>query len=367
MKNPIVSSKPFGRKTVGLGILALASVIVLAACFNSQAKSKINFSEKGKMAGKESIIGTYNGQELSEKDLPGELKKELAKVRRQEYEMLKSGLNQALAQKVFGELAKKANMSYEDYLEKKVYNNLKITDKDVKAFLKSRGLDDKQIAENPGYMEQAKPYAEAMKRQEILEERLAKETKSAKIEAFFAKPTVERITIDVGNSPMTSSKDAKVQIIEFSDFQCPYCSQAANTMTELKKKYGSKINIVFKHFPLTRIHPDAQPTSEMSMCVRELGGDKAFWKFHDIAFKNQRALDKDKLVSYAKEAGVKEADAKACFEAGKSKEAVATDMALAEKMQINATPTIFINGMENPAGLSPEAISEVIDDELGNK
>jgi len=363
-KETFVQKKSYSSRAIVWSVFTVCACATFVACFSSQAKSKITYTEKGVVAGKEGVVGSVDGQDLLEKDLPAEIKKELTKARRQEHEILKAGLNQLLAQKIFTAEAEKAKMTYEEYLDKKVYKKIEVSEKDVKTFLKSRGLDDKQIAENPAYLDQAKPYVEASKRQEILEERLAKETKSRKVEAFFKKPVSDRIKLEIGNAPITSSKDAKVQLIIFSDFQCPYCSQAAKSMDAIKKKFGKKVNIAFKHFPLVRIHPDAFPTSEMSLCVRDLGGDKAFWKFHDIAFENQRALGADKLPGYAKQAGVKEADAKACLEAHKFKAAVEADMAQAETVPVNATPTIFINGMENPAGLAPEALSEVIEEEL---
>ncbi len=172
------------------------------------------------------------------------------------------------------------------------------------------------------------------------------------------------INVEVGNSPSFGKADAKVTIVEFSDFQCPFCSKAGEIVTELKKKYGNKIRVAFKHYPLP-MHREARPASEASMCINEQSSDK-FWKYHDILFKHQDKLDNASLETYAKEAGADVAKFKACFAAGKYKDAVQKDMEYGEKIGVKSTPTFFINGQLVAGAVPVDQFSEIIDEELEN-
>ena len=132
------------------------------------------------------------------------------------------------------------------------------------------------------------------------------------------------------------------------------------------KKYGSKVGVSFKHYPLP-FHERAGPASEMAMCVKKVGNDDKFWKFHDIAFKNQDKLDNDNLVKFAKEAGANEAKAKECYDKGEFKAFVAKDMEYGNKIGVRSTPTFFVNGQMVAGALPIEQFSEMIDEELDTK
>jgi protein-disulfide isomerase len=170
--------------------------------------------------------------------------------------------------------------------------------------------------------------------------------------------------VDIGDAPITGGENAKVTMVIFSDFQCPFCGRAAATESAIRKKYGNKIKVAFKHFPLP-MHKDAVPASEASMCVYEQGHDK-FWKFHDIAFAAQDKLDPENLAKVAKQSGADEKKFKECFDAHKYADFVKKDQAYGEKLGVRSTPTFFINGQLLSGALPIEQFSEVIDDELAN-
>src|SRR5690606_2330355 len=108
---------------------------------------------------------------------------------------------------------------------------------------------------------------------------------------------------EIGNAPVTGGKDAKVTIVEFSDFQCPFCAKGADVLNQLKKKYGNKIKVVFKNFPLP-FHNHAEDAAVAGMCANEQGSN-FFWKMHDQMFANQDALDSEGLKNTAKKIGLK--------------------------------------------------------------
>ncbi|MBU1219836.1 DsbA family protein [Myxococcota bacterium] len=151
--------------------------------------------------------------------------------------------------------------------------------------------------------------------------------------------------IPIGDSPWKGSEKALVTIVEFSEFQCPACAGWSQTVfPEIMKKFPDDVKLVFKHFPLD-YHPLAQTAALMSMEVKKQAGNEGFWKFHDLAFENQKDLSVEKLIEFAKKAGVK--DTKAVDKAVENedyKKALKAEMDLGMKAGVSGTPWVYING-----------------------
>lgn len=343
----------------GAGVFA---ALVIAACTSDSAKAKINFVFKD--APKAGVVAKINGEEITEDQLVGDAQLELMQIKKQEYDLKMGQLNKMVTDKVLGAEAKKEGIAtVDEYINKKITKGeIKISDADYKKFVKEKNIPESNI--NDQVKERIFSYMKEQKRDEMIQAQVAKLTKGAPVEVYFKKPK-SNIQVDVGQAPTEGPDSAKVTIVEFSDFQCPFCGRAAKTVSEVHKKYGNKIRIAFKHFPLP-MHKDAGPASEASMCVFEQSKDK-FWKFHDIAFANQDKLDAENLVKHAKAAGADEKKFKECFDSKKYADFVKKDMAAGEKLGVRSTPTFFINGQLLSGALPVEAFSEVIDEELGNK
>lgn len=163
-------------------------------------------------------------------------------------------------------------------------------------------------------------------------------------------------------APSFGPADAKVTIVEFSDFECPYCSRAANVTTQVKKKYGDKVRFVFRQFPLS-FHKNAQGAAEASMAAHAQG---KFWEFHDLMFENQRKLGTEDLEGYAKQLGLDVAQFKQAMESHKFADQVKSDIELGSRVAVGGTPTLFINGerVSNPTDFA--AVSQEIDKALGS-
>jgi protein-disulfide isomerase len=156
---------------------------------------------------------------------------------------------------------------------------------------------------------------------------------------------------------------AKVQIVEFSDFQCPYCAKAAEVVQQVKQKYGDRVRFVFRQFPLG-MHPRAREAAEAALAA---GGQGKFWELHDLLFKNQQQLGRANLEEHAKTAGLDVAAFKKALDEHKYGSVVDADMKLGADAQVNGTPTMFVNGarVSNPASF--EAVSEMIENVLSGK
>ena len=166
--------------------------------------------------------------------------------------------------------------------------------------------------------------------------------------------------VAVGDAPTKGGKQPKVTIVEFSDFQCPFCSRVNPTIATLMKDYGNDIQVAFRHLPLP-FHENAMPAAEAAEAAREQG---KFWEMHDKLFANNTALDRASLEKYGQEIGLNMGKFKAAMDSHKFKDRIKHDSDDAEKFGARGTPNFFING-RNLRGAQPvEAFKAAIDDEI---
>ncbi len=158
-----------------------------------------------------------------------------------------------------------------------------------------------------------------------------------------AQPTPPAVVdITPGHNPSWGPDDAKVTVIEFSDFQCPYCQRfATQTLPQLRQAYGDKIRFVYRDFPLTAIHQYAMGAAEAAECANEQG---KFWEYSDQLWAKQAALQVSDLKSYAGKIGLDQAQFDACLDGQKYAADVDANVADGNKAQVQGTPTFFVNG-----------------------
>lgn len=140
------------------------------------------------------------------------------------------------------------------------------------------------------------------------------------------------------------NKDAKVTLIEYSDFECPFCKRHIPNVEQALKDFPKDVRLVYRHFPLTSIHANAQKAAEASECAAKLGGNDAFWKMHDKIFERSPAIGAEALVAMAKELGMNEGAFKACLDSGEMANRVNSDAASGNDSGVEGTPATFVNG-----------------------
>jgi protein-disulfide isomerase len=173
----------------------------------------------------------------------------------------------------------------------------------------------------------------------------------------------KRHTVEVGSAPVRGGKDAQVTIIEFSDFQCPFCSRVNPTLAQINQTYGDKARVVFKHLPL-RIHPDAPAAHAASEAAHRQG---KFWEMHDKIFANQRDLKPETFRGYATELGLDLAKYDKDVTSPDVKGRVEADSKQADSLGVSGTPAFFINGRYLSGAQPFESFKRIIDDELSKK
>jgi protein-disulfide isomerase len=157
--------------------------------------------------------------------------------------------------------------------------------------------------------------------------------------------------------PSFGPEGAKVTIVEFSDFQCPYCSRAAEATAKIKEKYGDKVRLVFRQFPLD-FHDKAHVAAQASLAAHEQG---KFWQFHDKMFADQKKLDRESLEATAKEVGLDLTKFKKALDDKTHAATVDAELKMGQEAFVDGTPTMFLNGkrVANPTDF--EVISKEID------
>lgn len=170
-----------------------------------------------------------------------------------------------------------------------------------------------------------------------------------------------RLDVDVAGEPSAGPEDAPVTIVEFSDFECPYCSRLVPTLERVKEEYGDRVRLVFKQFPLRNIHPNAQKSAEASLCAHDQG---EFWSMHDAMFADQQNLGVDALKAKAEEIGLDTAAFAECLDSDRYADAVEEDLEEGQRVGVSGTPAMFVNGRMVSGAVPYEEVARVIDEEL---
>ena len=203
---------------------------------------------------------------------------------------------------------------------------------------------------------------------DLLQRQRTEDARSAFLDRLKAKTTVAvrldppRQDVKAGNGQVRGPATAPVEIIEFSDFQCPFCRRAFSTVQQVLQTYGDKVRLVYRHFPLPN-HPNARPAAEAAACAAEQG---KFWQYHDRLFTTTK-LDDDQLKKDAADLGLDAAKFNACVDSHKYKAEVDADIAAGEAAGVTGTPAFFINGRLINGAMPFDAFKQMIDEELKTK
>ncbi len=167
------------------------------------------------------------------------------------------------------------------------------------------------------------------------------------------------------NVPVTGAQNAKVTIVEYSDFQCPYCSSAHVTVKDMLKQYEGKVKVAYKHLPLTNIHNWAEEAAIASVCVHKQKPE-AFWKLSDYFFTNQKAITKEtlgaKLQEFSKTEALNHEEVKKCMADPTSKQQVTADSKEATELGLGSTPSFIVNGRTVVGAIPADQFKQIIDE-----
>jgi protein-disulfide isomerase len=176
---------------------------------------------------------------------------------------------------------------------------------------------------------------------------------------------VKRYDIPVDGFPSSGPKDAKITIVEFSDYECPFCKQwHAQVWPQLQKKYGSQIRLVYRDFPLFGLHNNAEPAAEAAHCADDQG---KYWEYHDQIFTGSYPLSRSGYDGMASALGLDVKKFDACLDAGTYKNIVQANYDFASNLGVQSTPTFFVNGMAMVGAQPFETFDKVIQMEINGQ
>jgi protein-disulfide isomerase len=305
-------------------------------------------------------IAEVNDRAILASDLQKYAGRELSAQRDNLYKLEKQKLEEYITAFLLTQEAKKRRVSVEAVLDQEVNSKiLPVGDDEIGVFYK---LNKARIAVDlDKAREQIRGYLHNQKIQAQKALFLKSLRSNAKVVTYLKPPPIFRAELSIAGEPFKGSEKARVTIVKFEDFHCPFCKQAQPTFNELLSRYNGQVRLVHKDLPLESLHPQARQAAEAARCAYEQG---KFWEYHDKLYANSPKASADDLKSYGKEVGLNVDSFDRCFASGKYKAVMQQDLNEGAQLGLTGTPTFFINGREISGNLPLKAFEAIIDEEL---
>jgi protein-disulfide isomerase len=314
------------------------------------------------------IVARFQGTVITEEELTKASTRDLEKLEldriqfnasweRNKHQVLEMNLSRLLEEKLLQAEASKRGITANQLLDSELKDKYKEpTEADVKAYYEANSQRIKQ----PLIQITSQIYS-------YLKARNYNDAKNAFIEQLKRTHEVKvsmqplRSSIDTKGSPSKGPSEASVTLVEFSDFQCPYCAGFFKTLYAIMKRYPSQVRLVYRNFPLSQLHPDAEKAAEAALCAADQG---QFWQMHDLLFQTQSLLTQDDLKAKAAQLKLDVEAFNSCLASGRNTQRVKQDLFTGIRLGVTGTPTLFINGRFISGAVSFEDMERIIDEEL---
>ncbi|HEY3601756.1 MAG TPA: thioredoxin domain-containing protein [Chthoniobacterales bacterium] len=274
------------------------------------------------------------------------------------HQLIETSLEQVVQGRLLDAEAASRKISREQLLAK--IKPAAVTDADVDAFYKQNKAQIPRPKREVG--SEIKSYLEQLGEQQAKTDYLNKLQDKYKVEY-----KLEPFRVQVAaTGPVKGRTNAPVTIVEFLDFECPFSSGMSPTLQAVEKKYGDKVRVVCRQYPLSS-HPNAQKAAEASLCAQDQG---KFWEMHDAMFADQKKLGVEQLKATAASLGLNTDNFNKCIDSGEKHAIIQADLKEGQAAGVSGTPAIFVNGRFFSGVVPMEQLTTVIDDELrraGNK
>jgi protein-disulfide isomerase len=305
-------------------------------------------------------LAEVDGTVITRAEVDKSAGKQLQGLRQQLYQLERQKLDEYIGATLVTRQAKERGISVSTLLEQEVNNTVQpVSEEEI------RNMYEKNKArigvEFDKVHDQIRDYLREQKIAERKNEYFKTLRDKAKVTTYLKPPPVQRADVSVNGAPVRGSEKAKVTIVKFEDFQCPFCKTVQPTFKDLLKKYDGKVRVVHKDLPLETIHPQAFQAAEAARCAGEQG---KFWEYHDKLYADTPKLGAEELKSAAKDVGLNVPSFDQCFTSGKYRSAVQKDLNDGAQLGLTGTPAFFINGREISGARPLDAFSAIIDEEL---
>ena len=273
------------------------------------------------------------------------------------YQARRAAIDDLVATKLMDEAAKAQGIERAALVEKEITSKITaVTDDDVSFWYQAN-----QARVQGAPLEQVRqPIRQFLtqQRMQVIRDQYLGTLKSKTTVRVMLDPPRQAVATE--GSPAKGPANAPIELVEFSDFQCPFCFRATPTVNQVLSTYGDKIHFVYRHYPLPN-HPNARPAAEAAACAGEQG---KFWPYHDRLFEDPSKLGQSELKRHAANLGLDTAKFDSCVDSHKLKAIVETDMQAGQEAGVDGTPAFFINGRMISGAQPFEVFKQIIDEEL---
>ena len=317
------------------------------------------------VAGKNAPVARIGAEVITADEVDKLIRNQLTEVEQKSYDLRKQALDQLITQRLVDAKAKAAGLKVPEFLEKELAAKVAApSDEEIRAIYE-RAKAAKQVEEP---LDKVKPqiaqFLKQQKGQVVLAQYVEQLRAEAKVEVLLPAYLPPKVEVS-STGPSKGPDDAPVTIVEFSDFQCPYCARAEATVKDLMEleKYKGKIKLVYRDYPLPS-HNLAPKASEAAHCAGDQG---KYWDMHGKLFAATPRLEVTDLKAYARELKLDEGRFDKCLDSGEKAVVVQEHAAAGEKAGVRGTPAFFINGRLLSGAQPLEAFKPLIDAELAAK
>ena len=300
---------------------------------------------------------------LTEDDLHKEVGMSIYEAENQLYQIKKNWIDQKTKTLIFNQAAKDAGLSLPAWQAREIDGRVTPpTQQEIDQMANQFTARGSTVPPTPDQYaqmkEQAKQYLTQQKRAQRENEVYQPLAQKNPVELFFVKPEAPHIDVTYSkDNPVKGPANAPVTIVEFTDFQCPWCKRSQDSVKAVEQAYGDKVKIVARSFPLVQMHPRAMPAAEAALCAKEQG---KYWEMRDKLFEKQELSDEN-FKSYAKELGLNEKKFGQCVAEHKSSGFIQADMADGQRFGVRGTPSFFVNGMQTGFPQLQEAVKNELE------
>jgi protein-disulfide isomerase len=309
-----------------------------------------------------STVAEVNGDRISWRDLKQAAGEPLAGLEQQTYRLEQQKLEQLIGDRLLAREAQRRNISLDSLVDTEIKSKAAaVTPEEIHRVyeLNKNQLQKPEAEVQEQISSLLRDQQIAMRRQAYVKSLQAQ----AQVKVYLLPPVPFRAEV-TADGPSRGTADAPVTIVEFEDFQCPFCRKAQETLEQVLARYKDKVRMVHRDFPLQSLHPASWKAHEAARCAEEQG---KFWEFRALLYKNAPAAGPEQLSSYASQASMNLPDFQKCVDSGKFRAVVQKDEDEGERLGVEGTPAFFINGRRLSGAQAETEFARIIDEELSKR
>jgi protein-disulfide isomerase len=307
-------------------------------------------------------VAEVDGEAITSQELTVASSVLLARLEQQAFRLKQQKLQELIEDRLLAHEARRRNISLDSLIETEITSKAAaVTPQEIHTLYE---LSEKRL-------QKPESEVEGQLRSMLLERKIKARRQEfssalqakAKVSIYLDSPTPVRAVVGV-DGPSRGAASAPVTIIEFEDFQCPYCKSSQHTLDQVLLRYKDKVRLVHRDFPLRSLHPTSWEAHEGARCAEERG---KFWEYRELLYGNPPATGQQQLISFGSQLGLDPSDFKKCLDSGKFKAAVQKDEDEANRLGVQGTPAFFINGQLFAGSQTESEFVRIIDQELNHQ